>query len=113
MPPRPFSRFQLSGAVAGSVHSDALVLTERKPFRFKEYPDNFPHVVGSGDSLFTLAEKYFSPHPSAAQLWWALADFQPEPIHDPTIALVPGSTLIIPPLRVVLTELFAEERREE
>jgi hypothetical protein len=112
MPPRPSSRFQLSAAVPGSKYPETLVLTERKPFRFKEYPDNIPHVVTAGDSIFTLAERYFSPIPNAAMKYWAIADFQPDPIHDPTIALIPGSTIIIPPLRVVLTELFAESRRE-
>ena len=112
MPPRPYSRFQLSAAVAGSKVSELLVLTERKPFRFKEYPDNIAHLVTAGDSLFSLADRYFSPLPDAALKYWAIADFQPEPIHDPTIALDPGSTIIIPPLRVVMTELFAEDRRE-
>jgi hypothetical protein len=42
-----------------------------------------------------------------------IADFQPDPIHDPTLELEPGRVLVIASLRTVLEEIFSESRREE
>jgi hypothetical protein len=46
-------------------------------------------------------------------LWWIIADFQPDPIHDPTVRLTPGRTLYIPSLRTVQEEVFSDKRRKE
>lgn len=90
-----------------------LQLTEREPFLYRQYADNREHVVAQGDSLWSLAARYFAPIPRSAGLWWIIADFQPDPIHDPTIRLSPGTTLVIPSLRTVLEAIFSEERRLE
>jgi hypothetical protein len=57
--------------------------TEREPFRFRAFPDNRQHVVQQGKTLFSLAGRYFAPLPRASGLWWVIADFQPDPVHDP------------------------------
>jgi hypothetical protein len=111
MPPRRFSRYTFSTAVLDD--SQRLVLTEREPYRFRSLPDNRQHVVQAGDTLFTLAGRYFAPLPRPAGLWWIIADFQPDPIHDPTIELSVGRMLLIPSLRVVTEEIFSEARRPE
>lgn len=111
MPPRRLSRHTFTTA-----YQDAdgdLVLTEPEPFRFKPYQDNRIHVVKAEDSLFTLASKFFRGFPRPAGLWWVIADFQPAPIHDPTIRLTPGTVLVIPSPRTVAEEIFSESRREE
>lgn len=90
-----------------------LFLDERVPFRYRELSDNRQHVVRIGDTLWTLAGRYFFGVPRASGLWWVIADFQPEPIHDPTIELSPGTLLVIPSLRTVLEEIFNEKRRGE
>jgi len=51
--------------------------------------------------------------PRPAGLWWVIADFQPDPIHDPPVALELGRVLAIASVRTVLEEVFSERRREE
>lgn len=110
MPPRRFSRYSFSAAVLDDA--GRLFLTEREPFRFRTLPDNRQHVVQQGDTLFSLAGRYFAPLPRPSGLWWVIADFQPEPIHDPTLALDLGRVVFIPSVRVITEEVFAEARRQ-
>jgi hypothetical protein len=111
MPPRRFSRYSFSAAVLDDT--GRLFLTEREPFRFRSLSDNRQHVVQQGDTVFSLAGRYFAPLPRPSGLWWVIADFQPEPIHDPTLALDLGRLLFIPSIRVITEEVFAEARRQE
>jgi hypothetical protein len=111
MPPQLHSRYQFCGAFADPV-TGKLVLTDREPFRFAPFPDNRQHLVSSSDSLTRLAARYFAPIPDAALLWWIIADFQPDPIFDPTLVLEVGRVLTIPSLQTVLTEVFNESRRD-
>ena len=111
MPPRRFSRFTFSAAVLDE--DERLFLIDREPFRFRSLPDNRQHVVQQGDTLFSLAGRYFAPLPRPAGLWWLIADFQPDPVHDPTLSLDLGRLLFVPSVRVVSEEVFAEKRRQE
>jgi hypothetical protein len=111
MPPRRFSRFTFSAAILDE--GERLFLTEREPFRFRSFPDNRQHVVQQGETVFSLAGRYFAPLPRPSGLWWVIADFQPDPIHDPTLSLDLGRVLFIPSVRVVTEEVFAEARRQE
>lgn len=88
-------------------------LTEREPFRFREFADTRLHRVKQGDTLFTLAAHYFAPLPRPAGLWWVIADFQPQPIVDPTLRLRPGALVAIPSVRTVQEDIFNEARRRE
>lgn len=65
------------------------------------------HIVIEGETLWTIAAKYYGSTPGSpgSELWWVLADFQPEPMNDPTISLSPGQTLLIPPKEAVLSAL--------
>lgn len=111
MPPRRFSRYSFAVAVKDS--QGALVLHGAKPFRFRHFPDTREHVVQEGDTLQSLAFKYFQGMPRPAGLWWIIADFQPDPIHDPTVRLAVGRMLYIPSLRTVQEEIFSDKRRKE
>jgi len=115
MPPRKFSRHTFTTGfkdVDGPLDaSDKIQLTDREPFVFKNLPDNIEHTVLEGENLFNLASRYFDGVERAAQLWWVIADFQPDPIIDPTITIKPGSILIIPSLRTVMESVFNEVRR--
>ena len=111
MPPRRFSRFSFSAAVLDG--RERLLLTEREPFRFRSLPDNRQHLVREGDTLFSLAGRYFTPLPRPSGLWWVIADFQPAPIHDPTLALELGLVLFLPSIRLVTEEVFSEASRQE
>jgi len=88
-------------------------LDDRDPFRYRDLADNATHIVKQGETIWSIAGQHFAPHDRAAGLWWAIADFQPNPIHDPTIALVAGSVLILPSLRTVLHDALGEQRRRE
>lgn len=90
-----------------------LYLSDRTPFRYQALADNRTHLVRQGDTLQTLADRYFGALVGAAQLWWVIADFQPNGgIHDPTIDLAPGTTLVIPSMVTLQTLIFSEARRD-
>lgn len=103
MPPRLGSRYTFSFGVRDEM--GRLFLTELEPFRFRELPDNRKHRVVEGDTLFHLAGRYFAPLPRACGYWWVIADFQPEPIVDPTLALGIGRVIHIPSVNA-LTEML-------
>jgi hypothetical protein len=84
-----------------------------RPYRLRALSDNRQHIVKEGDTLFSLAGRYFAPLPRPAGLWWVIADFQPDPIHDPTLALEVGRVLVVPSVRTVVEEVFSEKRRQE
>lgn len=109
MPPNRFSRHRFTLGVADD--EERTFLTERVQFRYRERSDNKLHVVRTGDTLFSLAGRYFDVFDRAAGLWWVIADFQPDPIHDPTLRLEDGRVLIIPSVRTVQEEIFNERRR--
>jgi len=111
MPPRRYSRHTYSLAVTDEA--DRLYLTERTPFRFRPLNDTQQHVVRWGESLWALAARHYAGLPRPAGLWWVIADFQPDPIIDPTIQLQVGQVLFIPSVRVVQEMVFSEARRRE
>lgn len=111
MPPRKFSRYSFTQGVRSG--SSPRFLTPREPVRFRQMPDNAEHVVRRGDTLWSLAGRYFRGFYRPSGLWWVIADFQPQVIHDPTIRLEPGSILVIPSLRTVQEVVFASQRRRE
>lgn len=111
MPPRRYSRYSFTLGVADEARR--LHLTERIPFRYRPLSDTREVVVRDGDTLWGLAARAYSGVTRPAGLWWVLADFQPEPIVDPTICLVPGQRLYIPSLRVLEEEILSATRRKE
>ena len=111
MPPRRFSRYSLSTAVRDEEGD--LVLYGGRPFRYQLYADNVEHVVKEGETLFTLAARYYASLPRPARFWSVIADFQPDPIHDPTLVLEPGRVLYIPSVRTLTEVIFSERRRRE
>lgn len=84
----------------------------REPISFIDDRDNFIHLVEAGDTLESLAERFFDGFPDAANMWWVLAEFQPTPIQDPTLRLRPGSMLIVPSSTIV-SNLVAVEPPSE
>ncbi|MFH0899379.1 MAG: LysM domain-containing protein [Pseudomonadota bacterium] len=111
VPPRSGSRYLFCSGVRDGV--GVLHFTEREPYRFHEHRDNRIHTVVQGDTLWSLAGRYFAPLPRACGYWWAIADFQPDPIVDPTLALDTGRRLFIPSLRVLTDVILGEARRRE
>ncbi len=109
MPPRVGSRF--SGSLGVRDELGRLYLTEREPLEYRDFPDNGTHTVRQGDTLFGLAGRYFARLERGCGYWWAIADFQPEPIVDPTIELQVGSELVIPSTRVLTDVILARGGR--
>lgn len=90
-------------------------LTDREPYGYRDLPDNRRHKVRGGERLWTLAGRYFALPGTIARptdLWWVIADFQPEPIFDPTVKLEVGRVIHIPSHRTLLEEIFASSRKE-
>ena len=110
MPPNRFSRHRFTTA---HKIGDELVLADRVPFGFRALDDNRMHTVVEGDTLWGLAGLYFPNLQRGCGFWWVIADFQPFPIIDPTIKLVPGTTLVIPSERTVAEQVLNEARRRE
>lgn len=111
MPPLRFSRYSYCSGLTDE--QGRLYLSEREPYVFRELPDNRFHPVVVGDTLHGLAERYFPSFPDAADLWWVIADFQPDRILDGTLRLPTGTTLIIPSERTVREGVFNPARRAE
>lgn len=97
----------------GIREGDTTFLTERVPFRYRELADNVIHVAQAGDTWDSLAGRYYGDMPRGCGFWWAIADYQPEPVVDPTIALEPGARIVIPSQRVLTTIILGERRRRE
>lgn len=110
MPPRLNSRYEFTEAYDDSA--GRRVLSERVPYRFRDLPDNRTHVVGRGETLWTIAHKFFDGLTDRpAGLWWIIADFQPDPIIDPTLRLEEGRAIVVPSKRTVTEEIFNPDRR--
>lgn len=90
-----------------------LFLDARRPYRYRAFDDNTVHLVKDGESIFSIAGHHFIGQDRAAGLWWIIADFQPEPIIDPTIQLIAGTQLILPSIQKVQSEILGEARRSE
>ncbi len=108
MPPHVGSRYSFCDALTDAL--GCRYLTDREPYGYVAHPDNREHMVVLGDSLFSLAGQYFAPLPRACGYWWAIADFQPDPIVDPTLELTVGSTLVIMSMRVLTDIVLADPR---
>ena len=97
--------------------SDFFTRSEREPFRFRKLPDTSEYTVREGDTLQHIAFRFYrnivSGKLSAAQYWYVIADFQPQPIIDPTIKLIPGQVLFVPSARTVQEEVFSPRRFDE
>ena len=109
MPPKTGSRYMFCLGVRDA--QGRRFLTEREPYGFHKHEDTRLHLVVEGDSLWGLAGRYFAPLPRACGFWWAIADFQPDPIIDPTLKLQLGRQLFIPSLRVLTDVILSEQRR--
>jgi len=107
----PFSRFLFNTEY--SDENGLHYLDSPEPFVYVDESDTRYHIVREGDIWPGLAYLYFPNYPRGCGLWWILCDFQPEQVVDPTIGLVPGSTVLIPSERVVSTMIFNPERRTE
>ena len=108
--PSATSRYRFSRQVTSS---DGVRYTAQcKPFTFRDYADNIVHEVVSGDTIVSVAGRYYgNAFPDAGLLYWIVADFQPARILEPFVDLEPGTTILLPSVRVVREEILSERRR--
>jgi hypothetical protein len=112
MPPDIYSRYSFSASYEDA--NGKMFLTRAEPIRFEQREDNRNHLVNEGDSLSNLAGRYFDGFTDRPERFWkVIADFQPIPIHDPTIKLSPGSVVVIPSVRFLIEVVFDEGRIRE
>ena len=97
----------------GAVSQRIRHLEQRLGFKVFERFGRRVTLTMEGESLFSLAGRFFRPRPRAAGLWWIIADFQPDPILDPSVPLDVGRSLFVPSLRTVDEEILSEKRRRE
>lgn len=89
-------------------------LTDIQPFLFEEFADTREHVVVGEQRIEDVAAIHYQAYGEEAYLLaHVLAHFQPEPMLDPTVPLVAGSTVFVPSLRVIEERVFSEDRRIE
>lgn len=88
-----------------------LYLTEREPYTFRSLSDTIEHSVVDGDSWHRIAHRHYAgAFANPERLWWVIADFQPKPVLDPTIAPEVGSIVYVPSPRVVLSQVLSSAR---
>ena len=109
MPVYPWSRYRYSYEYADD--EDVSYIDEYEPFLYRDEADNRFHVAREGDTWWGLAHLYFQGIPRMCGMWWAIADFQPDRVIDPTLSIAAGQTVVIPSERLVRTKLFTPERR--
>jgi len=111
MPPKVGSRHTFTRL---RTDSDGVrYLTERAPYLYRELDDNELHIIRQGETWWTLAARYFTGLPRACGFWWAIADFQPSTVVDPTIPPEPGSVVVVPSLATLVNRILSEDRRRE
>ena len=88
-------------------------LTQPSPYPYRVLSDTTLHTVGDGDTLITIAARAYASLPNPTRLWKVIGLFQPEPIHDPTIALDPGRVIHVPSQSTLDEEIFVEARRAD
>lgn len=111
MPPRRNSRHLLTTGLTDTNQN--VFLADRVPLRFANLSDNRKHTVKEGDDLFNIAGRYFAPMDRPAGFFWVVADFQPDPIIDPTLKLDAARVLIVPSIRTLIEIVLNEDRRED
>lgn len=109
MAPRAGSRYIFCRGIRD--YNRVKQLSDREPYGYQELSDNRTHEVREGDTLFSLAGLYFRPVSRACGYWWVIADFQPDPIVDPTLKLPVGQIVYIPSTRTLRNRILSEERR--
>lgn len=97
----PFSRYRHTFAATDPDGNRYLSTRDRLLYRDRD--DNRIRVCRKDERLWGVAHvemrRVFPERPIG--LWWVIGDYQPVPIHDPTLVLASGTRLVIPPDELV------------
>ena len=85
-------------------------ISDRIPFRYQPFVDNIRHVPSHYDTASLAALTPDAPLPRPCGYWWAIADFQPDPIINPLLTLCQNRQAIIVPSLRVLTDMILRLR---
>lgn len=108
MPPLKNSRHSFC---LGIKRRGRLWLSSMTPFRFKEFPDTKVHQTMENETLDQIAERYYGD--DGWKWWWVIAQFQPNPIVDPTVAFEAGVSVYVPSIRTVTQVIMNPNRRKD
>lgn len=100
----PTSRYRTTDILVDDTEASidqTLLYASREPLQFQDHPENTVHTVEAGDTLWRLAARHFAGFSEPSNMWWAIAEYQPTPIGDPTLQIKPGTLLILPPPSLV------------
>jgi hypothetical protein len=82
----------------GGKDDDAVVFQVPERLSYEDREDNTIHIVTEGERIYDLAQAYFARViPNGIDIWEVLAQYQPEPIVDPSVPLAAGREIFIPP----------------
>jgi len=92
----------------------SLVTTLPERVEFQERSDTLIHVVAEGERLTDLAVLYYKEvfGDAAVDMWEVIAQFQPTPIIDGTIALPVDAEILIPSEDFIRDEAFGSSLSE-
>lgn len=108
--PEETSRYVLGFEIV--LEDGSILWTAPEPVSGLGLRDDVEHTVVSGDTLFTLAMRYFIQLRRPEQYYWVIADYQNPPIGDPLAPLEDGKKLIIPSIRTLHEIILNEDRLE-
>jgi hypothetical protein len=84
-----------------------LSLRERLPHL--QGSDTRIHICKGGERLYDLAVGYYKGlYQRPLDLWPIIAEYQPEPIHDPSVPLSEGEVVLIPGPGYIETVAFGD-----
>lgn len=110
-PPRLNSRHQLCTGMTDE--NGCLFIADREPFRYVDLPDNIVHVARDGDTWASIAGYYYRGIDRSSGLWWAVADFQPVPVVDPTLKISAGTAIVVPSVNTIFNLILSEDARKK
>ena len=110
MPPTKHSRYEFTLGVQGA--DGRTRLTPRTRFGYRKFDDNILHAVSDGDTWFNIAGLYYEDLDIRPErFFFAVCDFQPTPVIDPTVSPEAGTTVVVPSVRTMQDEVLHQRRR--
>ena len=95
MPAQPNSRYRTARRFIDDKNRRFIGV--RRNVQYVDDPGNRIHIVKRGETLESIAHKRLPGFGGrSSDLYWILAEFQPNQILDPTQRLQPGQVIVIP-----------------
>lgn len=88
-------------------------MLDREPLYFQPRSDNKRVVAQANDTWWSLASTHLTALSNPEQFYWAICDYQPNPILDATVNPTPGTIIFIPDADYLMSVYFADSRRDE